>query len=327
MQHGVLGSANVQVHPRGDTFAGCPHPVPLGRLTDESFAVGGVEVAQVIPATAGPLRHGVRLTLETVTGLAPFLGAGQRRLAGAGWLEIGQVRRRERQVILDQAKVAAVVPHDRERLAPVALPTEEPVAQLVINPPLAKCLFLEPSGDFALGIRRWQAVKETGVHRRAVTGEAKRLPALRGLHHHLDRQLEFLRELQVARVVCRHRHDRPRAVASQHVIGRPDRHRLAVCRVDRKRASEHTALLLGQVGALEVTLSCRLRLVRLDGGPVLVGDKAFEQIALWREYHVRRPKQRIRPRREHGNFDVRTVYAKHHFRPLRATDPVALHLL
>ena len=36
------------------------HPVPLGFAADEALGVPRIEIAQVIPATARPLRHGVR---------------------------------------------------------------------------------------------------------------------------------------------------------------------------------------------------------------------------------------------------------------------------
>ena len=48
-----------------------------------------------------------------------------------------------------------------------------------------------------------------------------------------DRQAELLGELEVALVVRRHGHDRAGAVADEHVVGDPDRHRLAVHRIDR----------------------------------------------------------------------------------------------
>ena len=55
-----------------------------------------------------------------------------------------------------------------------------------------------------------------------------------GIDHRDDRQIELLGELEVAGVVGRHGHDRPGAVADQHVVGHPDRNRLAVDRIDRR---------------------------------------------------------------------------------------------
>ena len=327
MQHRVLRSANIQIDPRCGIVASRTHPVALRFVADKAVVVLRVEIAQIVPATAGPLRHGVGLSLLAVTGLAPFLGAGQGRVAGAGRLEIGEIRRREWQVAFAQAKVAALIPNDRKRLAPVALPAEQPVAQLVIHRPMAKRLLLEPSGDLGLGLGGRQAVEKTGVHRRTVAGEAKRLPSSRCLHDDLDRQLEFLRKLQVARVVRRHRHDRAGAVAGQDIVRRPDRHLPAVDRVDRVRAGEDSAFVLGQVGALEVALLRRLGLVRPDFGLVFRGNNLLEQLALRRHDHVRRAEQRVRSRGENGNLDVGILDAEKHLSPLRAADPVALHFL
>ena len=66
----------------------------------------------------------------------------------------------------------------------------------------------------------------------------------RRCHDRLDRQAELLRKLVVALIVCWYRHDRPRAVPGEHVVGDPNRNLLAVDRVDRKGAGRHPTLLL-----------------------------------------------------------------------------------
>ena len=48
VQHRVLGAADVEVH---------RHPVVLFVLGDEGAAVVRVNVAQIVPAATGPLRH------------------------------------------------------------------------------------------------------------------------------------------------------------------------------------------------------------------------------------------------------------------------------
>ena len=89
----------------------------------------------------------------------PILRFGQRRLAGAGRFEILQRRRHERQFAFRQARRCfAVLPDDRERLAPVALAREEPVAQLVIDRRAAESVLFEPGDDLLLGFGRRQAV-------------------------------------------------------------------------------------------------------------------------------------------------------------------------
>ena len=125
----------------------------------------------------------------------------------------------------------------------------------------------------------------------------------------------------------RHRHDRPGAIPGQNIVGCPDRHLLSVGRIDRVRPGEHTALVLGQVGALEVAFPGRLGLIHLDCGLVLDGNNLPEQSALWRHDHVGRAEQRVRPSGEDGNLEVGILDAEKHLSTLRASDPVALHFL
>ena len=73
VEHGVFGTAHVEVH---------RHPVLFEFLCHKCIAIAGVDVAQVIPARASPLRHGVRLadTLAAVLvrDLEPFGGVCER---------------------------------------------------------------------------------------------------------------------------------------------------------------------------------------------------------------------------------------------------------
>ena len=66
-------------------------------------------------------------------------------------------------------------------------------------------------------------------------------PGRRTNHGH-DRQLVFLREVEVAFVVRRNGHHGARAVLAQHEVGDPDRHRLAGERIDREAAGEEAFL-------------------------------------------------------------------------------------
>ena len=273
------------------------------------------------------MRHGVRLSRDTFADAAPILGTRQRRIAGSGGLEVGQLRRQQRQIEIVQPCVAALVPDDRKRLTPVSLSTEQPVAQLVVDRPLAKRLLLEPGGDPALGLRCRHAIEKAGIHRSADPSEAKRLFALRRLHHHLDRQLEFLGKLQVTRVVRRHSHDGASAVTGQHVVGRPDRHRAAVGRIHRVGTGKHPGFVLGQVGPLEVAFPRRLCLIRLDFRFLFRRNDCVQQIALWRKHHVRRAEQRVWTRGKNRDLRIGILDLENDLRALGSADPVALHFL
>ena len=136
----MLDAADVQVD------AGRRHPVPFDVLADQGRVVGRIQVAQVVPAGPGPLRHDVQLAAVAAGAVAqiqrdlrPAGRAGQRGHRVAGVVlrdrpEIGHLRQRHRQHVLGQrdrpVRVGLVV-DDGERLAPVALPGEQPVLQVV----------------------------------------------------------------------------------------------------------------------------------------------------------------------------------------------------
>ena len=82
VQDGVLGAADVQID---------GHPVFFFGLVEGGTIVVGVEVAEVIPATAGPLGHGVGLAAggAVVDGdVEPVGDVGERRFAGAAGLVV-----------------------------------------------------------------------------------------------------------------------------------------------------------------------------------------------------------------------------------------------
>ena len=70
VQHGVLDTADVQVDTARMTVALGPHPVLLDRGVDEAVGVGGVEVAQLVPAAACPLRHHVGVAVVALRAVA-----------------------------------------------------------------------------------------------------------------------------------------------------------------------------------------------------------------------------------------------------------------
>ena len=85
VQHRVLDAAHIEVDTAGIAGALRSHPVTLDVRVDELVLVGGIEVAQLVPARARPLRHRVRL--------AP-VDAGRRR--GRARLRPSRVRRQRR---------------------------------------------------------------------------------------------------------------------------------------------------------------------------------------------------------------------------------------
>src|SRR5579875_734760 len=119
---------------------------------------------------------------------------------------------------------------DGEWFAPVALPTEQPIAQFVVDASAAQTALLKPCYDAAFELGCGQPVEGTGVNRRPLAykrimdltvlciGQGgfvlARLIALWRLHHVTDRQIESTGKLPITQVMCRHSHDRSSAVAS-----------------------------------------------------------------------------------------------------------------
>ena len=132
---GVLHAADVKVD---------RHPGRFDLRVDQRPVVSGIEKSQIVPAGAGPLRHGVCLAFVANTvdyHVKPFVRRlVERRLGPAVRLEVFQFRQIERQVGRIQGAdhaggVSLVVQlvQNRKRLAPEPLPAEEPVAKFVID--------------------------------------------------------------------------------------------------------------------------------------------------------------------------------------------------
>ncbi len=153
-------------------------------------------------------------------------------------------------------------------------------------------------------------------------------------------------ELEVALVVGGHRHDRPGAVAHEHVVGDEHGDVPAVGGVLGERPGEDAGLLLALGLALELGLPPGELAVgrhRLGGelveperaaplerrvlGP-LVGDDLVDERVLGREHHVGRAEQRVGAGGEHVDLDVGVLlHREHHLGADAAADPVALHQL
>ena len=138
VQHRVLHAADVEVDAAGVALELRPHPVALHLGVDEGVLVGGVQVAQLVPARPGPVGHGAELAAVRLRPVAqvehdlhPVVGAAQRRLRlGRGVVDVERARRvvvdlgqQHGQLVVGHGDGEVVlVEHDRERLAPVALP-------------------------------------------------------------------------------------------------------------------------------------------------------------------------------------------------------------
>ena len=138
-----------------------------------------------------------------------------------------------------------------------------------------------------------------------------------------DGQAEAAGELEVALVAGRNGHDRPGAVAHQHVVGDPHRHRLAGGRVGGRGAQRDTGLVPALVLAGLGRAAGRLAAVRLDRGPLGLAGQLVDQGMLGGQHHERRAEQGVGAGGEHLDGPGRGGEPDRG--SLRPTDPVALH--
>lgn len=147
VQNGVLDAADVVID---------GHPTVGGSLGEGQLGVVRVGIAQVVPAGAGKGVHGIGLALGRATadragGLVELLALGEG-FAGAQVQVLGQ---RHRQLILGHGHDAAVLAVDgRDGVAPIALATDEPVAQAELDLATAAAHGLEigHDGSLTLGV-------------------------------------------------------------------------------------------------------------------------------------------------------------------------------
>ena len=168
MQDGVFRAADIQIH---------RHPGFLGRGIYENFRVLWIYEAQVIPAGAGPLRHGVGLAPARASAPGalngdPGLDTGQRRFSGSGRQVLFHFREQDRQLVFGNRYDSACSAVDqRDRLSPVALAGEDPVPQFEIDFSSAYILFFQPGRYFFYGFGGLEAVYQFRIYRDTLFAE------------------------------------------------------------------------------------------------------------------------------------------------------------
>ena len=216
------------------------------------------------------------------------------------WLEFEVFGQLGRQILLGlgphqpcQVSLLVEFMPDRERFAPEVLAAEQPVAELEVDRRVSLAGAAEVFNDPVLGAVDLQPVQKPTVDCGSVAGVGLAGEVFGRFDRANDRQVEDLGEFPVAFVLSGNCHDRPGAVADQHVIGDPDRDLLVVDRVDGVGAGEDAGLLLGQVGAVEVALGGGLGLVGGDRLALEVGRQAFDERVFGSNHHVGGSEQRV----------------------------------
>ena len=139
-----------------------------------------------------------------------------------------------------------------------------------------------------------------------------------------------LGEREVALVLGGHGHDRPGAVAHEHVVGHVDRHELVVEGIHAVAAREGAPLLERSFGRLALDVGGLPGAGAQLGDLVLVGighELGHERV-LGREHGVGHAEAGVRARREDLDLDAGPAGDCHaELSAFGATDPVALHRL
>ncbi len=274
VQHRVLDATNIEVDSArisgplpgpGDGLRARTHPVALDLGVNRQVLIGRVEIAQVIPTGPRPVGHRVRVPAvglqpsalpQVQLDLDPVVCTRQGRLGHrVGILRVEGARavvRHLRQLdgkhrVGHGVRDSIGVPDDGERLAPVALTTEQPVTQSVGHGGRAAALGHQPRDHPLCGLGDVEAIQADlsvgRVDRWALTNERLVIRVIcRRLHRPDDRKAIGHREVPVTLILPWDSHDRAGAVAHQHVVCDEHRDLRAVDRVGHKRSCEDARL-------------------------------------------------------------------------------------
>ena len=160
VQHGMFHTAHVQVDAACVAFMLGAHPIVLNVLVYKRGVVGWVEVAKFVPARTGPLWHHVYFTPILARSIAkiechvhPVLHAGKWRDGVGSFVvrveqlgfEVGQFGQQHgKRTWRNGNRLVVFVVDNWERLAPIALAREQPVAQLVRDSAFTVAICGEP---------------------------------------------------------------------------------------------------------------------------------------------------------------------------------------
>ena len=138
-----------------------------------------------------------------------------------------------------------------------------------------------------------------------------------------NRQVIFAGKREVAFITRGHRHDGARAIAHEHVVSNPYRHRLAGDRVGGCSASKHTGFFTRVGLSVGISEAGRCLAIRIDCGAMLWRGECVNEWMFGRQHHEGCAKQCVWSRGEH--FNIAGARRKANARALAAANPVALH--
>ncbi len=330
VQDGVFDAADILVDRQ---------PVVGGGLVDHAGRALRRGIAGVVPGRLDEGVHGVGFAPGGAAAFraGAFVERGHFRKRRAGAIGHHVFRQHHGQVFFRHWYVAAAgAMNDGDRAAPVALARDAPVAQAELGLAGTVLRGLEVGDDGVEGGSEIAAVVLAGIDREQALLVGVPVLPLRGgetviaggLAVHLpDRQRILVGKLEIAFVMCRHRHHRAFAIAPEHVVGDEHREPVAGERMHDELAGGHALFFHGG----HVGLGHGTGLAFGDEGGE--GRIAFRRTGGERMFgghgDIGRAHQRIGTCRIHlelaGNADAGFVVVEHDVGAKALADPVALH--
>ena len=217
-------------------------PILVSLLAHQSLVVVWVHIAQIVSRTARKTWHGVEfdrehrlvVNLRVLHNLLVHLvPSPHRSIAQWGFTclrrqELIHLRQLNGQALLWNHRRDAILVIHRERLTPITLTREDGISQAIVHLHTAytSLLHILLRGSNSL-LHRQSVEAEINVRLHILTGRVRHntllsivtfLTHVSPLNQRNNRQAEMLGKRIVAAVMCRHSHDSPRAISSQHIF-------------------------------------------------------------------------------------------------------------
>ncbi|MNZ54507.1 hypothetical protein D3C78_724080 [compost metagenome] len=277
VKYGMLRSTNVQIHWK---------PCFLLLWGAQLLIVFRINITQVVPAAARPLRHGVGLTASLHTSLRidrfhPLCYIGKWRLPSTRWFNRIYIRQYQRQLINRNSLHCTVFQMQNwNRLSPVALTAEQPITQTIGYFTFTYALLFQPSNHLRNRFFILKPIQEIRIDMRSVSGICLFFNVA-ALHDFHDIQAELFSKFPVACIVTWNRHDRTCSISGKYIICNPDRCLGAIHRIDCIRTREYSALLFSQICTFQIALMRSFHTIFCNRCTLCFCCNGINQFMLW----------------------------------------------
>ncbi|MNC01555.1 hypothetical protein D3C75_489060 [compost metagenome] len=309
VKHGMLRSTNIQIYWK---------PCFLLLRGAQLLIVFRINITQVIPAAARPLRHGVRLAASLhaslrINSFHPLCYIRKWRFPCTRRFDRIYIRQYQRQLINRNSLHCAIFQMQNwNGLSPVALTAKQPVTQTIGYFAFTYALFFQPSNHLRNRFFILESIQEIRIDMRPISGISLffNVAALNDFH---DIQAELFSKFPVASIVTRNCHNCSRSVTSKHIICNPDWRLRTIHRINCICACEDTALLFRQIRTLQIALTRSFFTIFCHSSTLCFSCNHINKLMLWCQYAVTCSEQCIWTCSKHGQVSFVTFNVKVHF--------------